>query len=262
MTARTVALRDGRAAVVHEAGTGAPLLWLHGLNGIEPEDDAMVAALARHHRVLAPVAPGFADPAELDDLHDVHDLAMHYDDLCTALELPPVTVVGHSFGGMAAAELVAHHPGVADRLVLVAPFGLWDDADPIPDLFARPPHEMADLLWSNAPGEAAEAGRRLAALNPNRPANVELVLPLIQGLAAAATFTWPIPDKGLARRLSRVTCPTLLLWGREDRLVPPSYAERFRALLPRAEVELVTGAHMLPVEQPELVAERVARFAA
>jgi pimeloyl-ACP methyl ester carboxylesterase len=260
VTARRVTVRGGRSAIVHELGDGPPLLWFHGLNGLV-EDDPVLHALAQHRRVVAPLAPGYAELDELDDLDSVHDLALFYDDVCSALELPPLPIAGHSFGAMAAAELVAHVPARATALVLVAPFGLWDDAEPFPDLFARPAAEMADLLWSDPTSGVAAERQRVAELNPNRAANVDQVLPLIQGLAAAAHFTWPVPDKGLRKRLSRAACPTLVLWGDADRLIPPSYAERFAALLPDACIELVAGgAHMVAVEDAVDVAGRVGRF--
>lgn len=263
MTAREVGLRAGRSAVVHEVGDGPPLLWFHGLNGLAPEGDPVLEALGAHHRVIAPVAPGYADLDELEDLDDVHDLALFYDDVCVALDLPPLAVAGHSFGAMAAAELVAHVPARATRLALVAPYGLWDDAEPFPDLFARPAHQMGELLWSDPDGGPGAEVQRVAALNPNRVANLDQVLPLVQGLAAAATFTWPIPDRGLRKRISRITCPTLVLWGADDQLIPVSYAARFAAALPEAVVEVVPGgAHMVAVERAAEVAASLARFLA
>src|SRR5262249_62182042 len=119
---RVVPLRAGRTQTVYKGGDGPPLVFLHGGGGLVLEDPLLVE-LERSHTVSAPVAPGFADLADLDELRDVHDLAMHYDDLVEALGLDGVPVVGHSFGGMVAAELAAHYPRRISKLVLIAPVG-------------------------------------------------------------------------------------------------------------------------------------------
>src|ERR1700687_450471 len=77
----------GRQHVVYRAGSGPPLVWLHGLYGVEA-DAPLLEALAKRYTVYAPLAPGFADLDELDDIRDIHDLALHYDDVMQALELP------------------------------------------------------------------------------------------------------------------------------------------------------------------------------
>jgi pimeloyl-ACP methyl ester carboxylesterase len=80
-------------------------------------------------------------------------------------------------------------------------------------------------------------------------------------LAMAGKILFPIPNRRLAKRLYRLTTPTLLLWGKSDRLVPPVYADRFRALIPHAELTLVDAAgHMLPYEQPEAFVTAVTQF--
>jgi hypothetical protein len=80
----TVRLASGFEQIVFRGGDGPPLLWLHGLSGVEP-DHPLLAALLEHHSVIAPVAPGFHDLAELDEMQDVHDLAIHYDEVLDAV---------------------------------------------------------------------------------------------------------------------------------------------------------------------------------
>jgi pimeloyl-ACP methyl ester carboxylesterase len=58
----------------------------------------------------------------------------------------------------------------------------------------------------------------------------------LQSLGAAAKFLWPIPDKGLKKRIHRITAPTLVVWGERDALVPPVYAEEFRTRIRDARV--------------------------
>ena len=82
------------------------------------------------------------------------------------------------------------------------------------------------------------------------------------GAGATGKFIWPIPDKGLKKRIHRVTAPTLLVWGEDDRLVPPVYAEEFAAPARRrpACAPSVTAGHAPHLEQPETVARVVREF--
>src|SRR5207253_2043347 len=69
-------------------------------------------------------------------------------------------------------------------------------------------------------------------------------------LACVGKFIWPIPDKGLKKRMHRIKAPTLIVWGKQDRLIPPVYAEDFRKGIAGAKVELIDNAsHMLTFEQ-------------
>jgi pimeloyl-ACP methyl ester carboxylesterase len=283
---------------VFRGGEGRPLVYLHGGTAVTATDP-FALALARRHEVVAPVHPGFRDLEEIDDLRDVHDLALYHDDLLRALGLGPVAVVGHSFGGMVAAELAAHVPDRVARLVLAAPFGLWRDEEPVADLFAAFPADVAPLLWADPSSEAAQAAMAsmLATIPvPGSPGTeagspaasgdggsagagfaqggprtatadasvlVRLLVEMVPAMATIGKYLWPIPDKGLERRLHRVSAPTLLLWGAEDRLVPPSYAEAFAARLPSARVEILDKAgHMLVLERLEDVARLVEEFVA
>jgi pimeloyl-ACP methyl ester carboxylesterase len=82
-------------------------------------------------------------------------------------------------------------------------------------------------------------------------------------MGATGKFIWPIPDKGLKKRIHRVRVPTLLVWGKDDRLVPPVYAEEFARRIAGARVETVERAGHAPhLEQPEAVARLVRDFLA
>src|SRR5689334_21406914 len=109
LTETRVALPGGRTTTVYTVGDGPPLVWCHSLYGVDA-DAPLIERLAATHTVFAPVAPGFTDLADLDELRDIHDLALHYDDILTGLGLTYTTVAGHSFGAMIAAELAAHYP--------------------------------------------------------------------------------------------------------------------------------------------------------
>ena len=184
---------DGRTSKVFRAGQGPLVVWLHGPHGIRSRDP-VIAELAKRHTVVAPLAPGFADLAELDEIRNVHELALHYDDVLQALGLEAVTLIGHSFGAMVAAEVAAHFPRRVARLVLISPIGLWQDQHPLPDMFGQVPYMTIDtLLW--------KAGKAIPAMadpadEPNNP--VERQVAIAQALTSVAKFVWPLPDRGTA----------------------------------------------------------------
>src|SRR5713226_6174009 len=202
-------LFGGRRVQVYRAGQGPTIMWLHGPHGVR-KNDPVIAELARRYSVIAPIAPGFNDVDELDDIRDVHDLALHYDDVLEALHLDGISLVGHSFGAMIAAELAAHVPKRVERLVLISPFGLWRDDHPVADLFARPYTSIDRILWKTGEPSGVIAD---PANFPNDP--VEKAVAINQAMTSVAKFIWPIPDKGLRRRLPRVTAKTLVVFGAE-----------------------------------------------
>jgi pimeloyl-ACP methyl ester carboxylesterase len=244
-------LWSNRNQVVYRAGAGPELVWLHSLYGVEA-DGAVIDALARDYSVYAPLMPGFADLGELDAIRDIHDLALHYDDLLEALGLDSPIVAGHSLGAMVAAELAAHVPHRVSRLVLGSPLGLWNDAYPVADLFSVPAAEMPTLLYADP--------SRVPGNSPVAP-DVEAIVALARGMATVARFLWPIPDRGLSRRLHRVIAPTLIIHGALDRFVPPAYASEFSDLLPNGSVEIIPGAgHMLFSDASEASLAVIGRF--
>ena len=258
MNSEIVSLPNGRRWQVYSGGEGPKILWLHGLRGVDPADP-MLAALQTRYRVTAPVAPGFNDLDELSRIDNIHELALDYDDLIEALGLERFSLIGHSFGAMIAAEIAAHFPKRAERLVLLAPFGMWNDAYPVADIFAMPYTQIDDILWHD-PAKRDTFARRVAT-----DADVKIVaeqtVKLARSLTAVTKFVWPIPDRGLRRRLPRIACPALVLFGAEDRVVSPRYADDFKAGLRGANTAVVAGAgHMLPYEQPEQVKHRFEEF--
>jgi pimeloyl-ACP methyl ester carboxylesterase len=249
LTRKQVRLRAGPEHEVLTGGAGPPLVWLHGVQRTE-DDDPVLAALAGRFTVVAPQMPGRADLAELDDLRDIHDLALHYDSLLQALGLESVTLVGHSFGGMLAAEIAAHTPTRVGRLVLASPMGLWNDDYPVEDLLARPYRQIEELLWrgSSAPPPERE------------PADADGLYEIVTAVGAVAKYTWPIPDKGLRRRLHRISMPTLILFGEADAFVSCRYGAEFEAAIESAKARIMPGGHMAPYEQPEAFARVVEAF--
>lgn len=255
----TIRLASGRTQQIARAGRGATVVWLHGVHGLQ-DHDPFLAALAERYSVIAPLAPGFSDLAELDELCNVHDLALHYDDVLTALGLDRVNLIGHSIGAMAAAELAAHFPARVERLALLSPIGLWDDARPVADLFARPYPTIDRILWlGGTPTGAMASGSASPRPQPAQSSDqVEALVTIARGMTAVAKFLWPIPDKGLRRRLYRIRARTLIVAGTDDAFVPASYAADFAGAIGHARTLVLTNAaHMAPYERTGEVLEAI-----
>jgi pimeloyl-ACP methyl ester carboxylesterase len=253
-----VSMRHGLfRTFVRSEGEGDPLLFLHGAGGLRGWPP-FLESLARSFRVIAPDHPGFGRSEGLEQLDDVVDLALYYTEFIAAMGLERPYLVGHSLGGMIAAEVAAIAPEVASKLVLVAPVGLWLDEHPVLDFFAATPEELAAALFHD-PGSAV--AREMMMLPSDPEAQLEAVLERTKNLSAAGKFLWPIPDKGLKKRIHRIVAPTLLLWGSSDRLVPPIYGEEFLQRIDGARLTVLKGAsHMLPFEKSDDFVEVVTDF--
>src|SRR3954452_4110115 len=219
------------------AGTGSPVLFLHGAGGLFW--DPLLDALAGEHTVYAVEHPGGAGSDALEHLPGIWELVLFYDELLDRLGLDAVDVVGHSFGGMVAAELAANSPRRVSRLVLIAPIGFWRDDHPIPDIAGIPPESLPALVLADPAGPLAAP---LAPPMDDPQARFEAAMLM----ASVLHFIWPIPDKGLRRRIHRISAPTLLVWGEQDGLVHPAYAEEFTSRLRESRLETIAGAGHLP----------------
>ncbi|SDY57110.1 Pimeloyl-ACP methyl ester carboxylesterase [Lysobacter sp. yr284] len=255
---RVVRAWNGRINTrVDVCGSGPPLLFLHGESG---HWDPFLDRLAQRFTVYAPDFPGTSPGAEqeIDELRDVWDLTLYFDELLDALGLDSVAVAGHSIGGMFAAELAAHARARIRRLVLIAPAGLWRDDHPVPNWWSIPAAQLPQ--WTVAQPEGL-VGQIMFAVPRDRDAAIERVIRKTWALACAGKFTWPIPDKGLARRIHRISAPSLIVWGRQDRMIPPVYAEEFAARIGGARTLLVDNAGHIPqLEQMDQVGDAVMRF--
>lgn len=239
-----------------QAGVGEPLIFFHSFEGLAgwPE---FLERLSGRYAVRAPLHPGVGGSEGVESLDDVVDLALAYDEWLTALGIDRCHLAGHFFGGMVAAEVAALCPSRVRRLALLSPMGLWLDGVPQADSVTLPPSELHPLLWKDPESPAAKAW---ATPPPSDEAKATAQIERIQRLAAMGKFVWPIPDKGLKKRLHRIVAPTLLVWGDSDRVNPVAYGEEFLRRLKRAELRILPGGHMLPYESSEATARALLDF--
>ncbi len=245
-TPTIVSVRGQWNTPVYRKGTGEPLLWFHAAGGMARGWTPELEALSKHYDVIAPVHPGWDDTAGLDLIDDIHDLVLYYQDFADTMGLTSFNVAGHSVGGMFAAEFAAARPDMVKKLVLVAPLGLWMNETPVTDMFVLLPSELPKYMIGD-PENPALAGMFTPPANEDEMAQ-SIYLRLVN-FSALGKFTWPIPDKGLKKRMHRITAPTLILWGDQDRLVPPAYGALFASKIANSQlVTLPKVGHLLPLE--------------
>ena len=255
---QTIETKKGTRCRVLEGGGGAPVVFFHSAGGLLG-DNPFLDQLARRYAVFAPEWPGYGESTGEELLEDMQDFALHGWDLVDGLGLRQPHLVGHSMGGMIAAEMACLAPRDLGKLVLVGAAGLWMDEHPIPDIFAQLPHQIAELLFADPQkGQALLTG---GADLSDLEALKEFYLASQRRLAMAGKILFPIPNRRLSKRLYRLVAETLVVWGAADRLIVPAYAERWKALIPSARVVTIDGAgHMLPYEQPEAFVQALASF--
>jgi pimeloyl-ACP methyl ester carboxylesterase len=244
---------------VVQAGKGRDLLFLHGAGGHLP-NDPLIAALATKYRVSAPLLPGYGRSEGEDGLRDMLDVTLHALDVLEKLKLKKPIVVGHSMGGMIAAEMAAIAHTEIEKLCLLAPAGLWLDDHPIVDIFTKLPYELPALLFHDA-----ELGRRLMTAGGGDMGDPEFLKQFLvmnaRRLGMAGKLLFPIPDRGLSPRLRRITARTLIVWGREDALIPPLYGEAFKKAISKARlVRIAKAGHAVGQEKPEAVLKAIRDF--
>jgi pimeloyl-ACP methyl ester carboxylesterase len=240
---------------IEERGQGRPLLFLHAGEGLMPERP-WLDLLARRYRVLAPWHPGWGHSPLFDPVATVDDLAYLYLDLAAALGLEDVVLVGACFGGWVAAEMMVRSTARFSCLVLAGPLGIKlrgrEERD-IADMHALPRAEYLKLAWADP--ERGEID--FAKLSDDELAAI------VRGREAFALYGWKpyMHNPRLKRWLHRIDCPTLLLWGAEDRIVTLAYGEGWRQAIPGARLETIAAAGHFPHwEQPEAFVERVSAF--
>ena len=244
---------------VEVAGSGPPLVYLHGPWGLGP-DRAFVARLSDGNTVFAPKHPG-TSRGDSDAVHALDswlDLVDYYGELFDKLALAAPALVGHSFGGLVAAEFAAAAPKSVNRLVLIDPVGLWRDDLPVKNWMILSDDARRPSLFADPEGEPA----RCFVDVPSDPSErVDTLAQFIWAQACTGKFVWPIADRGFKNRIHRIAAPTLIIWGMADRIVAPAYAQEFAQRIAGARVDLIANAGHLPqLEQPEAVAKAVSGF--
>jgi len=243
-------------ATIHivRAGSGKPLLVLHhdiGTLDRLPFYDA----LAGDFTVLVPSHPGYDKSERPAWLRSVRDVAIVYQGLLAQRGLTDVTLVGLGFGGWIAAEMATMAPGASGCLVLVGAMGIKPEAGTMADQALLSYIDYVRLGFA----DQAVYDRIFGAQTPT---------PTLEQWDLNREMTFRIAWKpymynpSLPPLLGSVTTPTLIVWGRHDRIVPLECGERYVKALPNARLEVLEGAgHFAEMEMPGALASLVTGFA-
>ena len=228
---------------VRIGGQGPPLVYLHAAGGLMW--DPFLDQLAEQFTIHAPFVPGTAPgkPDDIGKIDDLWDLVLVYDELLAQLDVRGAPMIGQSFGGMLACELAAHDPAICSKLVVLAPVGLWLDEHPVTNWVATAPQDFPALLFHRPDCDAA-----VAMFTPpdNPDAAIAGIVATVWATGCTSKFLWPVPDKGLSKRIHRITAPTLIVWGQQDALISSVYAAEFGRLIAGSRVEVIDACGHIP----------------
>ena len=264
---------DGRPTNVIDLGAGPAMVFIHGLAGSWQNWLEQLPVFARDHRVVALDLPGFGASPMPGEKISIPGYGRHVRALLGELGVDRAAIVGNSMGGFIGAEIAIQFPEVVERLVLVSAAGL--SIANMRNESALAALRRVELLlaaytaWIGAHSETLPRRRRarqllfsVVAEHPER-LSAPLVAEQLHGSgkpgfidALDALTDYPIRD-----RIGDIACPTLIVWGADDRLIPVGDADDFERLIPdsRKVVWPDTG-HVAMLERPAAFNALVAAF--
>jgi pimeloyl-ACP methyl ester carboxylesterase len=243
--------------IVLKGGSGKPLLVLHEELGF-PGWMKWNEALSERRTLVTPLYPGFGRTPRAEWLMSVRDLAGFVARFLREQKLAPIDVIGFSLGGWIAAEMAANDPAIFSKMVLVAPAGVRPPEGEIMDMFTVPaPIYLRESVRDSAqtPEYAALYG---GGMSPEQFEAFE------DARAETARLAWQpyMFNPSLPHLLEgTVNAPTLLVWGRDDRVVPFSAAQVYQRSIKNARiVALDACGHRPEVEKSEQFIKEVQNF--
>ncbi|HEX3775907.1 MAG TPA: alpha/beta fold hydrolase [Polyangiaceae bacterium] len=265
---RDVTASGVRLRVV-EAGSGPPVVLIHGLFVDHTSWDLVMPELSDAFRVVALDLPGFGaseKPPPSRFPYGIDAFAEAIADLYAGLELGPAMVVGHALGGAIALTLAARHPELVSRLTLIDPLcyesntGRYGQLARLPfvggvmlkqlwgrGLFRRHFQETVFGPTSNMP--APRIDRYYDAFNAPAARS-----------SALATLRSTVDTRGIVAQTSRIQAPTLVIWGRHDRVWPASFGQRLAREIRGSGFELLDSGHSPHEERPQEIVRILRRF--
>lgn len=247
----------GLRVQLRRGGSGTPLLILHGELGV-PGWLRAYALLAEHYTVYVPSLPGFGRSERPDWILGVRDLAAWVTWFVRDLGLPqPLPVIGSSLGGWIAAEIATANATLFSKLVLVGAAGLKPDDAQVWDYFMHSNKEAFAQSFHD-PATAAEYARFYGEAWSRED---ELQAETNREMAARVLWKPYMRSHTLAGLLGGIVTPTLVVWGRQDAIIPVSAGERYVRAIPGATAHVLDRCgHLAEMEQPEAFTRAVRHF--
>jgi len=239
-----------------KAGQGKPLVVLHSVDG-NLGWRSYLHPLAQQCTVYALTLPGFGRserPAWLETFPDLTRFTLW---LLEALEIQRPSLLGHFIGGWLAIEMTLSNPALVDRLVLVDAAGLRPQQGDITDIFLHGQEGTRQLAFFDV--QKTPEYQELYGRKPS-PEERELI---VKNQETAIRYCWKpyMHDNALPYLLPRVQAPTLIVWGREDRIAPLECGELYRQALKNSRLEVFDRCGHYPhLEKPEEFAQLVSKF--
>jgi len=243
---------NGFPCRVWTKGQGPKVGFLAGLGGL-PRWLPFLDELAKTRTVVAPSLPGYPGATGHTVLDTHLDWVLATRQLLDKAGLADADLVGASVGGAFAAEMAAIFPERVGRLVLIAPFGLFDEAEPAADPWAQRKDMLPGLM-------CADAAKWQELVAPPDGANsIEWPIEMSRASEAAARAFWPLGNTRLEKRLGLISTQTLVLWGDKDAVLPPSYAKKFTSAIngPTKAATISGAGHLAYLDQPVSTAKAV-----
>ena len=256
-----------------DMGSGPPLIFIHGLSGCWQNWLEQLPLFARDHRVIAIDLPGFGQSEMPVEEISISRYADAIDELMGELDIDEARIVGNSMGGFIGAELAIQHPERVERLVLIAAAGL--SIESIRTERKKGLRHRAEnvaffyLGWLASRSTVVTRRRRLrsallllVAAHPDRlPPALTIEQVAGSGKPGFSDALDAICQYQIRDRLEKIGCPTFIVWGDKDRLVPLRDASVFEELIPdsRKVIYKDTG-HILMMERPARFNQDVQAF--
>jgi pimeloyl-ACP methyl ester carboxylesterase len=256
-----------------EAGTGPPVLALHGLGGTKASFLPTLADLAASHRVVALDLPGFGESAKpIGAPYDARFMARSVVAAMDGLDIDSAHLVGNSMGGRVALEAGMSHPDRVERLALLCPAVAWLRDRRYAGIVRLLRPELGLLQVTPRPVVEGLVRRLVpGATNGWAAAGVDEFLRSYLTPRGRAAFyaaarniylDEPDGDDGFWTRLSALERDCLFIWGARDGLVPAAFRRHVEERLPRAEHLVLPCGHVPQVEAPRATHGAILRFLA
>jgi pimeloyl-ACP methyl ester carboxylesterase len=249
-------------------GAGDVLLLIHGMGGSSNSWSGVIPMLAKKYRVIAPDLLGHGQSDKPRGDYSVGAFAVLLRDLLDALDIPQVTVIGHSLGGGIAMQFAHQHRQYCKRIVLISSGGFGGDVGRVLRLLSLPGSELVLPVIASRP--AVFAGNALRALmgSSNRFQASPTLSNRDNRQAFLRTLRSVVDFRGQAVSALNHLCfnavlPALIISGDQDRVIPVEHARAAHRTMPNSRLHIIEGVHHHPpTERPETVASLIDDFVA